>query len=348
MKVTITGGCGFLGRTLAGAILARPELTVDGVTHPVTALWLVDSVVPADLSVVPAGPVGEPPHGEPARVEPVPVEAVQVDLAAASVAELAALPAFAEADAVIHLAAAVSGACEADLDLGVAVNIRGGLSVFDACRASGRRPVVVFASSVAVYGGWPVQPLPPVVTDTTMPTPTSSYGTQKLMLEQLLADYTRRGELRGRTVRPMTVVVRPGAPNAAASSFLSGIVREPLRGEPASCPVAADVGAVVASPDATIAGMLHAMAATGEEWGAPLGVNLPGVSTTAGEIVATLAELAGDEVAALVRWEPDDRIAAIVGGWPAAFHSERAARLGLPVDDGIAAIIAQYIARYTG
>lgn len=330
MNVTITGGCGFLGRALADLILSDPQITIDGVAAPVRTLRLVDSVVPA-----------EPPFGN-----AVAVETVQVDLATASAADLAALPAFAEADAIVHLAAAVSGACEADLDLGINVNIKGGLAVLDACRAGGRRPVVVFASSVAVYGGWPGQPLPPVVTDVTMPTPTSSYGTQKLMIEQLLADYTRRGELRGRTVRPMTVVVRPGVPNAAASSFLSGIVREPLKGQVAVCPVAPEVGAVVSSPDATVAGIVRALAASSEEWGAPLGVNLPGVSTTAGEIVETLAELAGADVAALVRWEPDERIAEIVGGWPAAFVSERAARLGLPADDGIASIIAQYIARY--
>lgn len=346
MNVTITGGCGFLGRTLAEAILALPELTIDGVTAPVTALRLVDQVVPAELPTRRSGTKVGSRSVEPVSTESVPVEAVPVDLTTTSVAELAALPAFAEADAVIHLAAAVSGACEADLDLGIDVNIRGGMAVFDACRASGRRPVVVFASSVAVYGGWPGQPLPAVVTDTTMPAPTSSYGTQKLMLEQLLADYARRGELRGRTVRPMTVVVRPGAPNAAASSFLSGIVREPLKGEEAICPVAPDVGAVVASPGATIGGMLRALAASSQEWGPPLGVNLPGVATTAGEIVATLAELAGPDAAGLVRWEPDDRIAAIVGGWPAAFASDRAARLGLPADDGIAAIIGQYIARH--
>lgn len=140
---------------------------------------------------------------------------------------------------LIHLASAVSAECEADFDLGMGANVDTTRALLEAARAQsaagGPMPRVVFSSSVAVYGSDPALPLPPVVSESTLPTPRSSYGIQKLVCEQLIADYTRRGFLDGRVARLMTVSVRPGKPNAAASGFLSGIIREPLAGLPAIC-----------------------------------------------------------------------------------------------------------------
>ena len=158
-------------------------------------------------------------------------------------------------DLVFHLAAAVSGECEADFDLGMRANLRATESLLAACRELGTNPVVVFASSVAVFGASPDHPLPAVVDDHTMPNPQSSYGVQKVIGEQLLADFTRKGFLRGRAVRLMTISVRPGRPNAAASGFLSSIIREPLAGERAVCPVDAGTEVALASPDRAIKGL---------------------------------------------------------------------------------------------
>src|SRR6185437_10892196 len=171
------------------------------------------------------------------------------------------------ADVIFHLAAAVSGECEADFDLGMRANLRATMALLEACRAQGTRPVVVLASTWAVFGGSAEHPLPAVVDDDTLPNPQSSYGTQKFIGEQLLADYTRKGFLRGRAVRLMTVTVRPGRPNAAASGFLSGIIREPLAGQRAVCPVDAQTAVALASPARAIGGLLCAAASPEESWG---------------------------------------------------------------------------------
>ena len=165
------------------------------------------------------------------------------------------------ADVIFHLAAAVSGECEADFDLGLRANLRATESLLAACRALGTNPVVVYSSSVAVFGGSSEHPLPAVVDDQTLPNPQTSYGTQKFIGEQLLADYTRKGFLRGRAIRLMTVSVRPGRPNAAASGFLSGIIREPLAGQRAVCPVAPETEVALASPARAVGGLLCAAAA---------------------------------------------------------------------------------------
>ena len=194
---------------------------------------------------------------------------------------------------IFHLAAAVSGECEADFDLGIRANLTAGDRLLEAARALGTCPVLVFASSLAVFGQPPGQPLPDVITDTTLPTPLTSYGTQKFMLEQLVADYARKGFIRGRSVRLMTVSVRPGRPNRAASGFLSGIIREPLAGIRAACPVAPETEVALSSPARTVEGLLRAAGAAAAEWGPRTGLNLPSVTTTVGGMVRALGEVAG-------------------------------------------------------
>ncbi|HMT57555.1 MAG TPA: NAD-dependent epimerase, partial [Ottowia sp.] len=184
---------------------------------------------------------------------------------------------------------------------------------------------------------------PDVIEDHTLPTPQSSYGIQKFIGEQLVADCTRKGFVRGRNVRLMTVSVRPGRPNAAASSFLSGIVREPLAGERATCPVPPDTKVALSSPARTIEGLIRALEASDADWGPRSALNLPALSTTAGEMVAALARVAGPEVAARVDWVPDASIARIVGAWPAGMNARRAARLGLHADASYDDIIRAYL-----
>jgi nucleoside-diphosphate-sugar epimerase len=320
MNVVITGGAGFLGSRLARTVLAAEAVTVNGTEQPVRRLAVLDLAAPSLVDER--------------------LNAVRLDLGTASVEDVT--EAVVDADVVFHLAGAVSAECEADFDLGMRSNLAGGMALLEACRRSGRRPVFVFSSSLAVYGQWPDHPLPAVVTDDTLPTPKSSYGIQKFVLEQLVADYTRKGFVDGRTVRLMTVTVRPGRPNAAASGFLSSIVREPLAGQPAVCPVPPTLEVALSSPEASVSGLLRAASASSAEWGSPTAVNLPALTTTVADMVAALAEVAGEAVTRHIQWQPDPQIAAVVGSWPARFDTARAQRLGLSPEPDFETIIRRY------
>jgi D-erythronate 2-dehydrogenase len=325
LNVVITGGAGFIGARLASEILARGSLSVAGAPpRPVTRLTLLDQVAP------------------PVLLNQDPRVAVWLgDLVSGLEGE--AVSPLAEADLVFHLAAAVSADCERDFDLGMRANVTGMRLVLSACRRSRRTPIVVFASSLAVFGGTSSHALPDVVTDSTLPVPQSSYGVQKFIGEQLIADYSRKGFIRGRSVRLMTITVRPGRPNGAASGFLSGIIREPLAGLRANSPVPPGTAVALSSPARAVEGLLCAAEAAPDLWGDPTAVNLPSVTVTVGEMVATLERVAGPEVSALVSWEPDDAVAAIVRGWPARFATARAAALGLRRDDEFEAIVRAHI-----
>jgi D-erythronate 2-dehydrogenase len=325
LNVVITGGAGFIGARLATEILARGSLSVAGArSRPVTRLTLLDRVAP-------------PAHlGQDPRVAVWQGDLV-TGLSGAGVSPLG------DADLVFHLAAAVSADCERDFDLGLRANVIGTQLLLGACREARRAPVVVFASSLAVFGGTGSHPLPDVVTDSTLPVPQSSYGTQKFIGEQLVADYSRKGFIRGRSVRLVTVTVRPGRPNGAASGFLSGIVREPLAGVRANSPVPAETAVALSSPARAVEGLLRAAEAAPERWGDPTAVNLPSVTVTVGEMVRTLERVAGPAVSALVSWEPDEAIAAIVRSWPARFETTRAAALGLRRDESFEVIVRSYL-----
>ena len=326
MHIVITGGAGFLGVRLARALLARGALALAGApAAPITRLTLLDRAPPpADL------------------LADARVQAVTGDLNdLLSQSATPALPR--DTDAVVHLAAAVSGECEADFDLGLRSNFDATRALLQACRALGSRPVFVFSSSLAVFGHTPEQPMPPVIDDDTLPTPQNSYGIQKFMCEQLVADCTRKGFVRGRSVRLMTVSVRPGKPNAAASSFLSGMVREPLAGERAVCPVPPETKVALSSPARTIDGLLCALQAVDADWGPRTALNLPAVSTSAGEMAAALRRVAGDGVADRIDWVSDDTITRIIGSWPAGMNARRAARLGLRADAGFDDIVRDYM-----
>ncbi|HEV7915346.1 MAG TPA: NAD-dependent epimerase/dehydratase family protein, partial [Albitalea sp.] len=209
--------------------------------------------------------------------------------------------------------------------------------------AGGAAARFVFASSVAVFGADPALPLPDVVRDDTLPTPQSSYGVHKFISEQLVADYTRKGFVDGRAARLMTVSVRPGKPNAAASSFLSAIIREPLAGLDAVCPVSPQTEVAVASPARTIAGLIAVFEADRETFGGRTALNLPALTVRVQDMLDALAEVGGAAALARVRFEPDATIARIVGGWPARFESPRTARLGLEPDPDFRSIVLQYV-----
>jgi D-erythronate 2-dehydrogenase len=328
LRVVITGGAGFIGTRLAAAILARGSLSLaGGPSRPVTSLTLLDRVPPPDSL---------------AQDQRVTVWQgdLLTELDGGNGGPLAA------SDFVFHLAAAVSGECERDFDLGMRANLGLTERVLAACRQGGRTPVVVFSSSLAVFGGTGTHPLPEVITDSTLPVPQSSYGIQKFIGEQLVADYARKGFIQGRSVRLMTVSVRPGRPNAAASGFLSGIIREPLAGMSSNSPVPPDTAVALSSPARAAEGLLRAAEAAPGQWGDPTAVNLPSVTITVGEMVRTLERVAGPAVSALVGWEPDEAIAAIVRSWPARFSTPRAAALGLSPDESFEALVRSYIRDY--
>jgi D-erythronate 2-dehydrogenase len=323
----VTGGAGFLGVRLARHLLSAGSLSAGGSqARPITRVTLVDrAAAPADLAAD-------------ERVSTLRGDACELlDPARSGPTTLAGT------DVLFHLAAAVSGESEADFDLGMHANLRATEMLLASCRALGTAPVVVFASSVAVFGQSSEHPLPAVVDDQTMPNPQSSYGAQKVIGEQLLADYTRKGYLRGRAARLMTVSVRPGRPNAAASSFLSAIIREPLAGQRATCPVGARAEVALASPARAIAGLLCAATSSDQTWGDSTPVNLPALTVTVADMIGALERIAGPEASALIDWVPDPAVAAIVMNWPARFRTDRAARLGLTPDPDYDSVVRMHL-----
>jgi len=307
MRILITGGGGFLGSRLALALLAR---------DPAAKITLLDVAFP-----------------NPADAR---FTAITGDLASADVLARA-LPA--DTDAVFHLAAVVSGGAEADFDLGYHVNLDGTRALLEACRKLAKPPKVVYASSVAAFGG----KLPDVLDDTTTPTPQTSYGTQKVIGEYLVADFTRKGMIDGRSLRLPTIVVRPGKPNLAASSFASSIIREPLAGVAVDCPVPDTTGVWILSPRRVVEAFVHAYDLPAQAWPTSRVVNLPGITLTVREMIDAMANVAGAEKAKLIRFVPDARIQGIVKTWPVRFRTDQALAMGFKADEGFEDAVLQHI-----
>lgn len=322
MNILITGGAGFLGSLLARELLKRERLR----GQTLTRLLLTDQSACTNPEIV-NHPKVHIDTGD--LLERLP-ELLKQDY-----------------DAVFHLASAVSGECEIDFGLGLRSNLDTTRALLEGLRAqhgrTGLAPIFFFSSSVAVFGSDPAISLPSVVTDTCLPTPQSSYGIHKFICEQLVADYTRKGFIDGRVARLMTVSVRPGKPNGAASSFLSGIIREPLAGLEARCPVSLDTAVALSSPLTSIAGVLAVVEASRESFGGRTALNLPALTVTVGQMLQALREVAGDQVAERVRVEPEEQIMRIVGGWPSRFNCQRTQRLGLKADACYRDIIIQYL-----
>jgi nucleoside-diphosphate-sugar epimerase len=321
MKLLITGGGGFLGARLARTLLRRGTLAGER----------IDKLVLTDIAPPPADLLAD------ARVE------ARTGPLLTQTDALRTEP----FDGVFHLASAVSGECEADFDLGLRSNLDSTRALLDALRANadagGKVARMVFSSSVAVFGPDPSVAFPKLVADDTLPAPQTSYGTQKLICEHLIADYTRKGYIDGRAARLMTVTVRPGKPNGAASSFFSGIIREPLAGVESICPVSPDVSHPMSSPSRTVDGLIAVYEASRDAFCGRLALNLPGLNVRVSDMLDALEQVAGKSVRALVRFERDERVAGIVANWPSGATAARAARLGLLPHENFADIIQQYI-----
>jgi nucleoside-diphosphate-sugar epimerase len=317
MHILITGAAGMIGRKLTD------RLAQDGSVHgkAVERLTLVDVVPPA----------------KPVQFKGL-VETIAADLSQPAEAGrvIAARP-----DAIFHLAGVVSGEAELDFEKGYRVNLDGTRALLEAIRTAGvgYKPKVVYTSSIAVFGA----PFPPSIPDDFHLTPLTSYGTQKAMGELLLADYSRRGFCDGIGIRLPTIVVRPGKPNAAASGFFSGIIREPLAGLEATLPVPETVAHTHASPRAAVGFLLHAAGLSREALGARINLSMPGVCCTVAEQIASLRRIAGERVAARIRHASDPLIARIVEGWPQRIDARRARALGFTAESSFDEIVRIHI-----
>lgn len=319
MHILIIGAGGMIGRKLAETLGRSGALG----GRKIGRMTLVDVVDPP----APQGAVDA-------------VEAFSADLSSPGVVEDLATR---RADVIFHLAAIVSGEAESDFEKGYRVNLDATRALFEAIRMEGMRkayvPRLVFTSSVAVYGA----PLPDPIADDYILAPLTSYGTQKAIAELLLADYSRRGFLDGVGIRLPTIVIRPGEPNAAASGFFSGILREPLAGKRSVLPVENDVKHWLASPRSAVAFLIHAACLDTAPLGARRTLNMPGVAATVADQIAALKRAAGPQAEALIDRQPDETIREIVAGWPKSFAPEQAVELGFVAEDSVDELIAVYL-----
>ncbi|GAA0298320.1 SDR family oxidoreductase [Rhodovulum strictum] len=322
VRIAITGAAGFLGQMLVKTLSTRNTMALNG--------------EPRRISAIIANDIAAEPLDRLARLR-------RVHALPGALSDPATLARLAEdsPDLVIHLAAVVSGQAEADFDLGMAVNLHGTVDLVNACRAMRRPPVLIFASSVAVFSCASNA----TITEDTPPAPRSSYGTQKLMGELLVRDATRRGFIHGRSLRFPTIAVRPGAPNRAASGFASGILREPLAGLPADLPVGRELRLHLGSPARALNHILTAAALAQEALGGEPTITLPGISVTVDEMIDTLARLAGPETAALIRPAPDPATEAIVASWPGGIETPRARALGFAPNADFAELLREHMDR---
>ena len=317
MHILITGAAGMIGRKLTARLAADGALNGE----PIDRLTLIDVSTP------------QRPDRFAGRAD-----AVAADIAdpAAAQAAIAGKP-----EVIFHLAGVVSGEAELDFEKGMRVNLDGSRALLEAVRGLGDsyRPRFVFASSIAVFGA----PFPEAIPDDFHTTPLTSYGTEKAIVELLLADYTRRGFLDGIGIRLPTINVRPGRPNKAASGFFSSIIREPLNGEEAVLPVDENVVHWHASPRAAVGFLVHAARLAHERVGPRVNLTMPGVACTVAEQIAALRRIAGDKVASRIRREPDPLVMRMVAGWPRQFDPRRALALGFRAETSFEEIIRVHI-----
>jgi nucleoside-diphosphate-sugar epimerase len=315
LRILITGAAGMIGRKLTERLVGEGRLA----GRPITAIDLSD-VVPAQAPPAPG----------------IKIRARVGDLSISGTVETLIEK---RPEVVFHLAGIVSGESESNFELGYRVNFDGTRALFDAIRLADHKPRVVYTSSIAVFGA----PFPEIIHDDFQQVPLTSYGSQKLVGELILNDYTRRGFFDGIGIRLPTICVRPGKANKAASSFFSGIIREPLAGQEALLPVPRTVMHTHASPRSAVNFLIRAAEIDGDEVGLRRNITMPGVGVTVGEQIEALRRIAGDKVVGLIREEPDEAVWKIVQNWPTRFDAKRARELGFTAETSFDEIIRAHI-----
>ncbi|HBI06954.1 MAG TPA: NAD-dependent epimerase [Erwinia persicina] len=319
MNIVVTGAAGFLGKKLLQALLAKGSLN-DAHGQP----QIIKQITAIDI--IPVSGIEDP----------------RLTVRCGDISSRSELETLIDArtDSVFHLAAIVSGQAEQDFDLGMKINVDAARQIMERLRALPQCVRLVTTSSVAVFGG----ALPDKVPDDQVWRPQSSYGTQKAINDLLLSDYSRRGFLDGRSLRMPTIVVRPGKPNAAASSFASGIIREPLNGEKANCPVSPATRLWLMSPARAVQALIlgHELKSADLDQGRV--INLNGLSVTVEEMLASLRRISGDEVLSRISYQPDQAIINIVNSWPGDFHASYAHRLGFRANNSFDEMVREYLA----
>lgn len=303
MKILITGGGGLVGQKLARRLAARGTMRGAAIDEIVLADVLEPPVFEAECKISTV-------VGDISRPEDV---AGMID---------------GETQVIYHLAAILSGHAEVEFDHGIAVNLMGTLHLMQRAREMGTQPVFVYASSIATLGG----DVPDPIEDWTATNPQTSYGTQKAAGELLLNDFSRKGFVRGRGVRLPTISVRPGKPNRAASSFMSSIIREPLNGEEAICPVGLDFQHYYLSPRMCVENLVRIAEVEQEALGMNVNMTMPGLTHTISDLIDAMRDVAGPEPAQRIRFESQPNIEKIVMGWRYAFNPAKALALGLEAD----------------
>jgi nucleoside-diphosphate-sugar epimerase len=322
VKVVITGGCGFVGLALARRLLERGALAGRaGVLEPIDHVVLFDRALPPE---------------RPAWLDHRGV------LVAGNVADRDSVLALVDRDdcSVFHLASVVSYGAEQDFDLALRVNLDGSRNVLEACRARRSTPRLIAASTYAAFGG----ELPPEVSDSTKLTPETTYGTTKVVLELLVNDMTRKGFLDGRTARLPTVIVRPGAPNLAASSWVSAVFREPLAGRGYTLPVGLEMRTPVAGVRTVVDGLIALHDLPGERLGHDRALTFPSLAVSAGDMVESVRRVGAGRALGAIVVEPDPVIERICGSWPKAADASRALALGIPADADLDTIVREHLA----
>ena len=317
MNIIITGAGGFIGQALASALSQDPL---------VSSLTITDIVAPTP-----------PPQAN----STAKVHSIKADLTLIETCRHLFTP---DLTHIYLLHGLMSGASEANLDLGLKINIDSMRQILDLLREVNRGVRIIFPSSCAVFGPSHGQ----VVTEETMPQPGSSYGSQKLITEILLTDFSRRGLLDGRILRLPTIIVRPGAPSGAASSFCSGIIREPLKGEKGVLPIARDFEIWVCSTRTIIKNLVHARDIDAERFsgGRSRVINLPGITVTSEQMLEALRKVGGDKAVQLVEERRDPETEKIVYSWPFRFDTSYAAKLGFVPTGTLEQTLKEYIADY--
>ncbi|MEZ4830376.1 MAG: SDR family oxidoreductase [Bacteroidia bacterium] len=319
MDILITGAAGFIGKKLAKKLLESGFIAPNGgEKQPIDRIILFDLNAPEGMPDDPRIQIKTGNIADPATARSLVNNHTSV---------------------IFHLAAIVSANAEENFDLGMAVNVDGTRYLLETCRELGTKPMMVFSSSVGIYGG----DLPPVGHDKMIVTPTISYGTQKTIGELLVHEYNRKGFIDGRSLRLPTIMVRPGKPNRAASTFASSIIREPLSGQKAVCPVDPRNRMYILSPRRVIEALVKAMELPGGAWGWNRMLTLPGISASIQEMVDALERVAGKKTVELIEWKPDPMIEKIVSGWLADYDAQRAKSMGFQADNSMDEIIIAHI-----